>query len=208
MRKVWRHLLAAVVLLGSLLWVTIALAREPDSPGAEAEPPRAPVRGVRRSSVLTTTERALDTSFDASGDALVAQLAPAGSGLAGTLVLFGGETARDVPFDDMWSFDGLDWGDVVPQGLTPSPRGRHGMVFDSRRCRLVLFGGVRKSDSGIEEHLVDTWEYAENGWTQIQIAPPTCPSGIQKFVMAYDTQRGVTVLFVLQALDGAHLNDT
>jgi hypothetical protein len=69
------------------------------------------------------------------------------------VVLFGGGTAPDV-FNDTWEFDGTDWMQLVT-GSSPPARTVHDIVCDTRRNRIVLFGGRGGSS---DELLSDTWE--------------------------------------------------
>ena len=82
---------------------------------------------------------------------------------------------------------------------------RH-LVYDSARGVLVLFGGFYwNPDTGDIVLLGDTWEYDGVNW--VQRSPASNPSARYYHAMAYDSARGVTVLF------GGHdtrdrLNDT
>jgi hypothetical protein len=69
----------------------------------------------------------------------------------------------------------------------PSPRSAAGLVFDSRRSRLVLFGG---SDSTYQP-LADTWEWSGNRWTRLAAEAPARSN----FAMAFDSRRGRVVVF-------------
>jgi hypothetical protein len=62
------------------------------------------------------------------------------------------------------------------------------MAFDSARSKIVLFGGYDGSGN-----VSDTWEWNGTIWTQL--SPATNPPGRSGHAMAYDTARGVTVLF-------------
>jgi hypothetical protein len=62
-----------------------------------------------------------------------------------------------------------------------------GMVYDSRRDRLVLFGGSDASRTSVG----DTWEFDGERWTKFEGAGPGARSA---FSMAYDQRRGRTVL--------------
>jgi hypothetical protein len=60
------------------------------------------------------------------------------------------------------------------------------MSYDMDRGRVVAFGGFNGA------RLADTWDWDGTAWTQRMIAGP---SGRQYTAMAYDSARGVTVLF-------------
>lgn len=87
------------------------------------------------------------------------------------------------------------------------PSGRWGaaMAFDTRRGRMLFFGG---NANGL---LGDTWEYLsperggdQPGWRQLNIAGPSRREGA---AMAYDNSRGRMVLFGGAGAQGA-LGDT
>src|SRR5438105_4854819 len=71
-------------------------------------------------------------------------------------VLFGGYlflSGKDLDFGDTWEWDGEDWTQVADIG--PFSRQWHSMAYDSKRNRVVLFGGNRVGFLG------DTWEQFE-----------------------------------------------
>lgn len=111
------------------------------------------------------------------------------------MLLFGGEVVGSpVPavFGDTWRYDGSDWTLATSAGPTPLPRTRAGMVYDSTRNRILLFGGHdQTSNYGL--FFNDTWQYAEDRWTQLQ--PPVAPSPRADPHMAYDSDRDVVVLW-------------
>jgi len=72
--------------------------------------------------------------------------------------------------------------------VRPVPRSGFGLAFDSRRSRLVLFGG---SDSAYSR-LDDTWEWWNDRWTRIDGPGPAARSD---FAMTYDARRGRVVIF-------------
>lgn len=101
--------------------------------------------------------------------------------------MFGGTLGNAGPAtDEMWKWQGAEWIQVTAP-TQPSPRYSHGMVYDSRRNRLVVFGGSHDGDL-----LSDTWEYDGVTWTQV---PVSGPSPRFEFAMVYDETRGRTVLF-------------
>lgn len=103
-------------------------------------------------------------------------------------VLFGGGvngTFGCTWADDTWEFDGTRWKKV--QTITrPTARDRGSMVFDVRRGRTVLFGGVGRS------FLNDRWEYDGANWSRV--ATTTSPQPRYDCAMTYDPTRGRVVL--------------
>ena len=101
-------------------------------------------------------------------------------------VMFGG-IARDTTYSPRagtWEWDGSRW--QLRDVTGPSARAAHGMVYDSRRHRIVLFGGAHK-----DEPLGDTWEYDGVAWTRVSTWGP---APRMAFAMAYDSARGRVVL--------------
>lgn len=99
------------------------------------------------------------------------------------VILFGGGHERQT--SQTWEWDGFRWKARHIPG--PPSRTSHGMSFDSRRGRTVVFGGY--NSSGI---LGDTWEYDGERWEKVSETGPAKRIG---HAMAYDSARGKTVLF-------------
>lgn len=108
-------------------------------------------------------------------------------------VLFGGQTSVDsgtkmfYELGDTWEWTGTRWLQRFPVN-SPSPRGAYGMIFDSARNRVVIFGG-RQQKVDINE----TWSYDGNDWTQLQ--PANAPAVRELPGMAYDSARDRIVVF-------------
>lgn len=79
------------------------------------------------------------------------------------VILFGGSGNGEL--NDLWSYSLAQrrWEELRPEGDKPPARLGHTLVLDSRRQRLVLFGGQA---SGFFN---DTWAYdlAQNRWSRI-----------------------------------------
>jgi len=71
-------------------------------------------------------------------------------------VRYGGTTSPDSSFGDTWEWDGVQWSRV---GVPHSPGGRmlHAMAYDSKRRKVVLFGG--NICAHCPPFLNDIWEY-------------------------------------------------
>jgi hypothetical protein len=107
-----------------------------------------------------------------------------------------------------WEYDGERWvepvpvEESVPQLLDPA------MAYDSARQRTILFGGV-EADSASQAASDLAWEYEGTAWTEVPAERR--PRGRFCHGLAYDSARGVTVLFGGIGLDGDEtvlLNDT
>jgi len=73
------------------------------------------------------------------------------------IVVFSGSTGQPPgPPSDTWELDGTGfvWTQRVP-GTSPPARAGHALAYDSRRGRVVLFGG----NDPAAQLLSDTWEY-------------------------------------------------
>jgi hypothetical protein len=69
------------------------------------------------------------------------------------IVLFGGnDSSKDL--GNTWEWDGKHW--TQKQDMGPGPRKHSSMAYDSKRDRVVLFGGV--ADNKMQN---DTWEQFE-----------------------------------------------
>ena len=108
-----------------------------------------------------------------------------------------------------WEYDGGSWREVIatdPEG-DGDPVGRwfHALTYDSARGVTILFGGL---NAGV--WFSNTWEYDGVSWREVTPIDPegdSSPVGRFAHAMAYDTARGVTILF--GGFDGSsHLSDT
>jgi hypothetical protein len=133
------------------------------------------------------TAQAAWTQVATTGPAARYGHAMAYDSLRGKTVLFGG-TDNGTHFSDTWEWSGSNWAQVTTAG--PSPRSLHAMVYDGQRARVVLFGGY----SATNMRHGDTWEWDGSQWTQQQPLA-TGPIPRTGHAMAYDSQRGMTVLF-------------
>ncbi|MFO0973993.1 MAG: kelch repeat-containing protein [Phycisphaerae bacterium] len=114
----------------------------------------------------------------------------------GVTVLIGGECRSTAVLTyDSWEWNGSEW------SLRPSPpyslavgRSQHAAAYDNVRDVLVVFGG--------EEHIFwddETWELNEGTWNCLAATGPYqleyAPWSRSELAMAYDSYRGVSVLF-------------
>jgi hypothetical protein len=104
------------------------------------------------------------------------------------LLLSGYQPPNQPEFDELWGWNGVRW-ERIP-GSGPVARGLSGAVYDSRRKRVVLFGGV--GNKGYEELKGDTWEWDEKTWRQMA---DTSVGTRDHHVMVYDEARGKTVMY-------------
>ncbi|MBL8756559.1 MAG: hypothetical protein JNK15_24910 [Planctomycetes bacterium] len=113
---------------------------------------------------------------------------------AGGLVMYGGlQSGPTLTMNDTWLWDGAAWTQLTP-ATTPPPRWGHKMVYDSRRGRIVTFGGRSPTTTTTAN---DTWEFDGTNWAQV--ITPTSPSARAFYGMAYDERRGKTVVYGIQS---------
>jgi N-acetylneuraminic acid mutarotase len=74
-------------------------------------------------------------------------------------------------------------------GDIPSPRNQPAIAFDSKRGKLVLFGGIDQAGTSLN----DTWEWDGAKW--IKRVSTSSPPARAAHAIAYDVVRGRTVLF-------------
>lgn len=123
------------------------------------------------------------------------------------VLVVGGSTSNDggktySTFDDIWSFDGKSW---TGGGASGAERSGMAIAFDTKRNRLLAFGGYcpcRKEDGGRYPDLV---ELTNGRWVTIA-SIPTRPTTDAK--MVYDARRDRMVLFGGVAAGNKRLNDT
>ena len=92
----------------------------------------------------------------------------------GMVALFGGISAvngnsQDIN-DNTWGWNGSHWTQF--QDIGPAPRWRHAAVFDTKRSRLMVFGGLVTAENPLnaDSFVGDTWEHTDTSAT-----PPTPP---------------------------------
>ena len=81
-------------------------------------------------------------------------------------VLFGGYDGTSTPRSDTWEWNGTVWNPRVTL-VKPAGRWGHGLAFDSKRGKAVLFGGF---DGSAMRN--DTWEWDGTSWQQRSVATP------------------------------------
>jgi len=107
------------------------------------------------------------------------------------VVMFGGESVG-VFSGDTYEWNGTAWQLIAPAGPgTPPARVLHALSYDSNRGVTVLFGGIDFAGNDLD----DTWEWNGFAW-QLVASGPASPGGARHdHAMAYDANRGRTVLF-------------
>jgi hypothetical protein len=117
----------------------------------------------------------------------------------GNRVLFGREGELDTLLADTWVWRGGRW--LRREVAGPPARSEPVMAYDSRRRRVVLFGGYQRTPKG-NLRLGDTWEWDGNRWSRVEAPAPAARSSA---ALAYDDRRARMVLFggrATEALSG------
>ncbi len=107
--------------------------------------------------------------------------------------LFGGTDGLWSVVQDTWEWDGLEtgWTERIILGEKPASRSGNSLVYDSRRNRIVLFGGY-----AVFQPLQDTWVWDSMAETWSDWTPSgNKPSDTNPFGMIYDELRDKIFLF-------------
>lgn len=102
--------------------------------------------------------------------------------------------------EELWKLDGNHWQLIPASG--PKRRIMSAAAYDSRRGRIVLFGGIGNNE---DERLGDTWEWDGKTWMLMRdssVGPRDHHS------MAYDEARGRSVMYGGQPPDRSWSTDT
>lgn len=108
--------------------------------------------------------------------------------------MYGGETFGNSVLAETWGWNGSEWTEHCAANACSSPLGpRYGaaVVFDPQRESVVLFGGLDGPDVVNCDNGSFAWDGA--GWTALM--SDGAPSPRYSAGMAYDTARGVAVVF-------------
>jgi hypothetical protein len=139
----------------------------------------------------------LESPNTAVPDALAASLTYDSS--RHSLIRFGGFFAAIL--GDTWEWDGTTWTQECTASAcrshAPPPRSDHGAAFDSKRNRLVLYGGCGNTACS-SPYLGDTWEWDGTSWTEMCTSAAcraTTPGGRSSVSMVFDSVRERVVLF-------------
>lgn len=119
---------------------------------------------------------------------------------AGAGVLFGGRNLDDPATglihatDETWLWIANQWVQQFP-ATRPPARSIHSMAYDSKRGRVILFGGRKEATElrAAFNYHGDTWAWQNGQWQQIETA--TTPPAREFGGMAYDRDRDKIILF-------------
>ena len=120
-------------------------------------------------------------------------------------LLAGGTYAYLYYLDDTWALAAGNWsrleGRSAPKAESLPALTRSAMVYDRRRARGVLFGGIKLLVWKVHQYKQwrpdmqsdETWELHDSVWRMAK--PKHRPPARLNHAMAYDEQRGQTILF-------------
>lgn len=174
----------AVLMLGS----TSGLAASADSPWTLVPTSSAPAARNGASAVV-----------DSAGD---------------RLIVFGGD--ENLLFgaeqNDVWSYSlsNQQWSPISATGPAPDPRSGASAIFDPKRNRLIVYGGVAGRRLNFHE-FQDTWALslgAQPSWSQLGDRPFPPPSGASGTCAAYDPVGDQMIVFGGQPGVGAPMSNT
>lgn len=123
-------------------------------------------------------------------------------------VLFGGcpDFYCSSLWGDTWIWDGTAWAQASPVTAPPA-RAYHALAYDPARRVTLLFGGYAGETACPPlGYCNDLWAWDGSTWAQV--SPATAPSARIGHALAYDSTRGVIILFGGYDSSGALLNDT
>lgn len=104
----------------------------------------------------------------------------------GKYYVFGGSGIGGVK-GTFWEYDGKSW--KIVEGTNPPARQAFAMVYDKKRNRIVLFGGMGETP---EAKYGDTWEYDFNRWVKVA---ENGPEARVAFGYVYDSKKGQLLIF-------------
>lgn len=110
----------------------------------------------------------------------------------GRPVLYGGYGGSPVTvLSDLWDWTGSSWR-LLSSGVPPTLT-NYGAAYDSRRDRVVVFGGMTTNDPQTAAFSDETWEWDGAAW--LKRAPVTSPSPRGRSRLCYDEARSRVILF-------------
>ena len=112
--------------------------------------------------------------------------------MRGRLILFGGDTGLSYK-GMLWEWDGSEWQFHLPK-KSPAARSGCAMVYDANRDQTILFGGADPRPDSTWRIFKDTWAWDGSSlkWHRLTNKGPSKRSNA---ALAYDSDRGVIVLF-------------
>ncbi|MCR9243704.1 MAG: hypothetical protein NXI31_01645 [bacterium] len=131
-----------------------------------------------------------------------------GAANATHMYVFGGTSGGSggTAMNDLWSFDGITWTQLNPDGDPGAPPARRqaGVTWDFASNQLVVFGGLDASGTVLGDTW--TWNPATTTWTNT--TAPGGPSARRFTAMTFDPANNMVLMFGGLDASGTHLDDT
>lgn len=121
----------------------------------------------------------------------------------GQVVMFGGQPGNSLFGNDTWLWNGTTWISSEPAARKPYVRYGHAMTYDSKRRRVILFGGIGRDGGSFN----DTWEWNGTTWTEVSPSTGNPPPRVHHS-LAYDAARDRVVLFGGVGTSDGYASDT
>ena len=100
-------------------------------------------------------------------------------------------TSTNDPSPQTWTWDGTAW-TLMSTPTSPAPRARTALVYDGRRKRVLMVGGIAVGTPG-EFPQNDTWAWDGSTWTMLP--PSATVTSLSRHRAAYDANRDRVVVF-------------
>jgi hypothetical protein len=123
------------------------------------------------------------------------------------VVIYGGWNNTGNPWNSTWSYGyNSDVYTELNPSVAPSGRAEPGIVYDSIRDQVILFGGEDNLDTGWQYN--DTWlfDVDTNSWTEV--FPTTAPSERRGHILAFDSESDRVIFFGGHQGFGSPIDDT
>jgi hypothetical protein len=108
-------------------------------------------------------------------------------------ILFGGLERPSGVYNDTWAYDfNTDTWTIMEPVTSPAGRNYHGMAYDLKADRIILFGGGNWS-----KNMADTWayDYNTNTWTELESVEGAHPRARSYLALVYNIGADRTILF-------------
>jgi N-acetylneuraminic acid mutarotase len=123
----------------------------------------------------------------------------------GRMIVFGGSGAVTQLLNDTWALTLATntWVNLNPSGSLPPARFNHGVIYDSARGRMVIYGG----QTSLTVFRGDTWALSLSGNSWTQLSSGGGPSARTRMGVIYDTTHDNMTMFG-GATSGGSTNDS
>jgi len=111
------------------------------------------------------------------------------------IVLYGGSYLELEIYEDTWLYRDHTW-QLLDPPVSAGPRAGFAIAYDSIRDRIIAFGGVTEIVNQPQYEVIssdETWEFDGHSW--YQVFPQHHPPALYNSGMAFDSCRGIAVLF-------------